>query len=98
MTWATYQEALEWLDNFAADHPLEALRSYAEYLSDYRLGACVIAEPAAALIHAHDRLTPEQRAWCAATAHAVEQLDRFYPDRLAQERKEVIRRRLEGWS
>ena len=96
MSWATVQEALDWLDDFAAENPLTALREYAEYLSDYRLDACATAEPAAALIHAYDLLSPEQRAKCAAAARTAD-LDRFVPDRLAPERREMLRR-LEGRS
>ena len=94
MTWATYQEAMEWVDDFAADYPLEALRHYAEYLSDFRLDCCATAEPAAALIYVHDRLTPARRAACEADPRTGD-LKRFYPDRLAKERREMIRR-LEG--
>jgi hypothetical protein len=96
MTWATVQEALDWLDDFAAELPLEALREYADYLSEYRFDACATAEPAAALIHAYHLLTPERRVVCAAAARSVD-LKRFIPDRLAQERREALRR-LEGRS
>ena len=94
MTWATYQEAMEAVDEFAADNPLEALRHYSQYLNDYRLDACAIVEPAAALVHAHDRLTAERRASCEA---AISTLDRkrYFPDRIAAERLALIRR-LEG--
>jgi hypothetical protein len=92
MTWATVQEALDWLGDFAAERPLEALREYAGYLSEYRLDACATAEPAAALIHAYHLLTPERRVLCAAAARSVN-LKRFIPDRLAQERREALRRR-----
>jgi hypothetical protein len=96
MTWATVQEALDWLDDRAAEHPREALRQYPEYLSAYRLDACATAEPAAALVHAYDLLTPERRAACAAAARDVG-LKRFIPDRLELERREALRR-LEGRS
>jgi hypothetical protein len=97
MTWATVQEALDWLDDSAAEHPLEALsehplealREYANYLSEYRFDACATAEPAAALIHAYHLLTPERRVVCAAAARSVD-LKRFIPDRLAQERREAL--------
>jgi hypothetical protein len=56
MTWATVQEALDWLDD-----------------------------------HAYPRLTPERRVLCAAGARSVD-LKRFMPDRLAQERREALRR------
>ena len=65
---ATHYEAMERLDDWAADNPLEPLREYAEYLSAYRLDACAVAEPAAALIHADHLLTPERRAWCTEEA------------------------------
>jgi hypothetical protein len=96
MSWASIQEALDWLDDFAAEHPLEALRAgYAKHLSPYRLDACAIAEPATALIHAYHLLTPERRAACAEAARAAD-LRRFIPDRLEPERREVLRRRLDG--
>jgi hypothetical protein len=91
MSWATVQEAPDWLDDFAAEHPLEALREYTDYPSPYRLDVCATAEPAAALIHAYHLLTPERRVLCAAAARSVE-LKRFIPDRLAQERREALRR------
>jgi hypothetical protein len=91
MTWATAEEALEWLDDWAAENPLDALREYAEYVSPYRLDACATAEPAAALIHAYHLVTPERRVLCAAGARSVD-LKRFMPDRLAQERREALRR------
>jgi hypothetical protein len=96
MIFAIPDEAIEWLDNWAADHPLEALRQHAEYLSPYRLDACATAEPAAALIHAYHRLTPGRRAGCAGAARHAD-LKRFIPDRLEQERREALRR-LEGWA
>jgi hypothetical protein len=86
MSWATWQEALDALDDWAADHPLEALRQYAEYLPEYRLDACAAAEPLAALIHAYDRLGPERRRQCEQQCgrHV-----RYVPDRL---RLEALRR------
>jgi hypothetical protein len=86
----TLEEALWILDDWAADNPLEALRAgYAEHLSEYRLDACATAEPAAALVHAYNLLTPERQAWCAEAArHAG--LQRFVPDRLAPERRKAI--------
>jgi hypothetical protein len=92
MSFATLAEALDCLDDFAAEHPLKALRrGYAEHLSDYRLDMCAIAEPAAALVYAHDLLTPERRAWCEARAGTV----RYFPDHLEPERRAALRR-LEG--
>ena len=87
MTFATWQEALERLDDWAADHPLEALRDYGEWLSPYRLDVCATAEPAAALVHAYDRLTPERRAACERAGAA---LRHFVPDRLEPERRIVL--------
>jgi hypothetical protein len=82
MSWATIEEALEWLDNWVAENPLDSLREYAEHLSPYRLDACATAEPAAALIHAYHLLTPERRVLCAAAASSVD-LKRLIADRLA---------------
>ena len=59
------KEADEILDNWAADNPLPALREIANWLTPYRLNACALAEPAAALVHAFDLLTEEQRPGCA---------------------------------
>jgi hypothetical protein len=87
MTFATLQEAIERLDDWAAEHPLDALRQYAEYLSEYRLDACATAEPAAALVHAYDRLTPERRRSCEAITGKI----RYFPDRLEPERREALR-------
>jgi hypothetical protein len=64
----TREEALELLDDMAADDPLTALREYPECLSPYRLDACATAEPEAALIHVYDRLTPERQAYCTEAA------------------------------
>jgi hypothetical protein len=97
MPFVTYEHAMETLDDWAADHPLEALREYAEYLPDYRLDACATAEPAAALVHAFGLLTDERRAWCLEQARGTD-LNRFVPDRLEHERRLVLRRRLEGVS
>jgi hypothetical protein len=94
VTYATYQEALEALDDWASDNPLEALREYADYLSPYRLDACATAEPAAALIHAADRLTPERQAWCEAAAGELT----YFPDRLEPERRKAIARGGPGMS
>jgi hypothetical protein len=91
LAFATCQHALEALDDWSADHPLEALREYAECLSPSRLDACATAEPAAALIHADRLLTPERRAWCAKAAQQSA-LQRFVPDRLVLERRIVIAR------
>ena len=89
MTFATHYEALEALDDFAADQPLEALREYADLLSAFRLDACALAEPEAALIHAGELLTPERRAWCEAAA-GRNGLRRYVPDRLEPERRAAI--------
>jgi hypothetical protein len=91
MTFATLEEALECLDDWAADNPLEALREFAECLSDYRLDACALAEPAAALIYAYDRLMPERQRWCIEAARQAD-LQRFIPDRLIRERRIAIAR------
>ena len=37
MTWATIQEVDEWIDDFAADDPLGALRDLAKHLTSHRL-------------------------------------------------------------
>jgi hypothetical protein len=93
MTWATYEEAQECLDDFAAEHPLEALRRvFAECLTPYRLDAVATAEPAAAQLYAYDWLTPECRAARAAAARDAD-LKRFIPDRLELERRVALRRR-----
>jgi hypothetical protein len=89
MTIVTRQQALEALDNWGADDPLDALRNYPEYLSDYRLDMCAIAEPAAALVHAWDMLTPSRQAYCIEAARAAD-LTRYVPDRLALERRKAI--------
>jgi hypothetical protein len=89
MTFATLDAALEALDNFAADDPLTALREYADCLSEYRLDMCAIAEPAAAMVHAWDLLTPERQVACLEAAQAAD-LQRFIPDRLAPERRKAI--------
>jgi hypothetical protein len=89
MTIVTRQQALEALDNWAAEDPLDALRSYPEYLTPYRLDACAIAEPAAAMVHAWHLLTPERQAYCIEAAREVD-LHRFIPDRLAPERRKAI--------
>jgi hypothetical protein len=93
VTWATRQEAFDAIDDRAADHPLEALRDYAEYLSAYRLDACATAESLAALIHAWDLLTPERREACteASPLHRT----KYVPNRLAFERL-TARLRKEG--
>jgi hypothetical protein len=89
MTIVTRQQALEALDDWAAEDPLDALRSYPEYLTPYRLDACAIAEPAAAMVHAWHLLTPERQAYCIEAAREVD-LHRFIPDRLAPERRKAI--------
>jgi hypothetical protein len=83
MTWATYLEWAEAVDDLAADDPLWALRTFAARLTPERLDACALAEPAAAIVH------PERRAWCLEQAGEL----RFLPDRLEPERREAIRRR-----
>jgi hypothetical protein len=89
MSIVTREQALEILDNYAADDPLEALRNYAECLSEYRIDMCAIAEPAAAIAHAWDLLTPERQAYCIEAARTVD-LNRYIPDRLAPERPKAI--------
>jgi hypothetical protein len=90
-TFATIAEALETLDDLAADDPLEVFRrGWARYLSAYRLDVCATAEPAAALIHAADLLTPERGAWCEARSADI---TRFIPDYLEPERRAAIARR-----
>jgi hypothetical protein len=89
MTFATREEALELLDNFAADDPLTALREYADCLSEYRLDMCAIAEPAAALVHCYNLLTPARQAYCIEAARAAD-LTRYVPDRLGPERRKAI--------
>jgi hypothetical protein len=49
---ATQQEALELIDDWAAEYPLDGLREYLDFLTPYRLDACAVAEPAAAMIYA----------------------------------------------
>ena len=89
MTFVTYEEAMERLDDWAADHPLEALREFAEYLSDYRLDCCATVEPAAALLYADHLLTPERREACEQ-AGGIASLHRFVPDRYEPERRQVL--------
>ena len=83
----TREEALEILDDIAADDPLHALREFPHLIDPYRLDACASAEPAAALVHAYHLLTPERRATCEAAARS---LHRFIPDRLEPERRVVL--------
>ena len=92
MSFATYKEWAEALDDCAAENPLWALRSMAKYLSAYRLDLCAIAEPAAAMVHAWDFLSSERQALCVEAVRATD-LARYVPDRLAQERKalELVR-------
>jgi hypothetical protein len=82
-------EAREILDNVAADDPLTALREFPDLLDPYRLSACALAEPAAALAYAHDLLTPEQRIACDEAVRERGLL-RYVPDRLAAERRRLI--------
>jgi hypothetical protein len=89
MTIVTRQQALEMLDNWAAEDPLDALRNYAECLSEYRIDMCAIAEPAAAIVHAWDLLTPERQRYCIEAAREID-LKRFIPDRLAPERRKAL--------
>jgi hypothetical protein len=92
----TRQEAFELIDEWAAEDPLDALREgLAECLSQYRLDAVAMAEPAAALVYCHDLLTPERRAWCMTAARA-DDLKRYFPDRLAPERRRRSRSREAG--
>jgi hypothetical protein len=90
-----YASVLSAIDDFGADYPLEALRSFAAWLKPWRLDACAICEPAAALLYADHLLTPQRRAYCTEAAKAAG-LDRFIPDHLERERREAIRKRLEG--
>jgi hypothetical protein len=87
VTFATYDEWAEAVDDLAAEDALWALRRMARHLSPYRLDACAVAEPAAALAHASDLLTPERRSWCETVTSK-----RFIPDEIAPERREVILR------
>jgi hypothetical protein len=89
MSIVTREQALEILDNFAADDPLTALREYADCLTEYRLDMCAIAEPAAALVHAWDLLTTTRQAYCVEAARAAD-LTRYVPDRIAPERRKAI--------
>jgi hypothetical protein len=92
MTFATYQEWEEALDNYAAEYPLDALREgFAEDLSEFRLDACAIVEPLAALIYAAELLTPERRAICTATVEQDGSIARYVPDRHAPERLIALR-------
>jgi ParB-like chromosome segregation protein Spo0J len=69
-------------------------RGWAHWLYPWRVDACAVYEPAAALVYAYDRLTPERHARCMADIGHRDQR-RFVPDRLRQERL-AIQRRLEG--
>lgn len=92
MSCITYQQALEQIDDYAADEPLDALRSgYAEYLTEHRLEACALAEPLAAMLYAGDRLTAERYAWCLAEVERDGSLKRYVPDQRAQERLMAMR-------
>jgi hypothetical protein len=84
-------EDLEYLEDHATENPLYALREYPHLLSEYRLDACAVAEPAAALLYAYDLLTPERRAWCTEAAREVA-LSHFVPDRLQPERRLALAR------
>ena len=90
-----YAHVLSVLDDYAADYPLEALREFAPWLAPWRLDACATCEPAAALLYADHLLTPERRTYCTEAAKAAG-IDRFIPDHLERERREAIRKRLEG--
>jgi hypothetical protein len=90
-----YASVLSVLDDYAANHPLEALREFAEWLKPWRLDACAICEPAAALLYAEHLLTPNRLSYCLEAAKTAG-LDRFVPDRLERERREAIRKRLAG--
>ena len=90
MSFATVEEALELLDDWAAEDPLDALREgIAEYVIPHRLDAMALAEPEAALVYAYDLLTPERQAWCLAEA-AAHNFNRFVPDRLRPERQRAL--------
>jgi hypothetical protein len=80
-------ELEETIDDLAADDPLWALRTVPQWLTPYRLDVCAVAEPAAALLYAADRLTPERRVWCEQ--HALN-IKRYIPDRLERERRRAI--------
>jgi hypothetical protein len=77
----------EQIDDLAAENPLWALRRVPQWLSSFRLDACAMAEPAAALMHAEHLLTPERRAWCLSQAP---ELRRYVPDRLEPERRKAL--------
>ena len=83
-------EYLEEVDDAAADGPLWALRTIPDHLSAYRLDACALAEPLAALTSAYDLLTDERRAACEAACPAKSV--RYIPDHYAPERMQVLRR------
>lgn len=51
-SYATAVQVREMIDDAAADDPLWALRTVAEFLSPYRLDACAASEPAPALCYA----------------------------------------------
>jgi hypothetical protein len=89
MSIITRAQALELIDNWAADDPLTALREHPDLLSEYRVDMCAISEPAAALVHALDLITPARQAYCIETARTAD-LFRYVPDRLAPERRKAI--------
>ncbi len=92
MTWVTYQEWAEAVDDLAADDPLGMLREgLAEYVTAHRLDAMAFAEPEAAHAYAADLLTPEQIARCEALARTRPGGFRYVPDRLAKERLIALR-------
>jgi hypothetical protein len=95
MTFITIQQLDEAIDKWAAEQPLGALREgMAEYMTAYRLNACAVVEPLAALIYAGDLLTPERQAACFAAAEADGSLRNYVPDARAKERLASIRQML----
>ena len=45
MTFVTHQHIEEWVDAYAADYPLEALRELVHWLTEFRLDASWEREP-----------------------------------------------------
>jgi hypothetical protein len=87
----TQQQALEILDDWATENPLDALLNYGDCLSAFRLNACALAEPAAALAYAYDLLGLEQIARCQAAVISAG-MNRFVLDSRAAERRALIAR------
>jgi hypothetical protein len=95
MTFATRQQFDEAVDDWASDEPLGALREgLAALMTDYRLDACAVAEPLAALIYAGDLISPERARACMAAAEADGTLRSYVPDSRAKERLASIRQML----